>query len=161
MEPVRNMFGTRSRGWRRIARSMLKVVFLVALPALTVVLAGVLAFGLLFGDPSSEEVVEAFWEEGLEVSETRRIDRESDRSLLPKTYKEQTSFSIPSFGRNAAGRVYTFESREDLETVREHYEGAEGLFPSYVYDEGNVLVYIPGEVSEDEAERYAEILRKI
>ncbi len=140
---------------------MLKVVFLVALPALTRVLAGVLAVGLLFGDPSSEEVVEAFREEGLDVNETRRIDREPDWSLVPKTYKEQTSFSIPSSGRNAAGCVYTFESREDLETVREHYEGVEGLSPSYVYDEGNVLVYIPGKVPEDEAERDAETLRKI
>ena len=147
-----------------MACSALNVVFLVVLPALTVVLTvvltGVLTVGL-FGNLTSQEAVEAFREEGLEAGEALRIDCETDRSLVPKTYKEQTSFSIPSSGRNAAGCVYTFESREDLETVRDHSEGVEGLFPSYVYDEGNVLVYIPGKVPEDEAERDAETLRKI
>ena len=111
-------------GWIKVVmRSRLNVVFLVVLSALAVVLAGVLAAGLLFGDPSSEEVVEAFREE-LDVGEARQIDFEADRSLIPKTYEEQTSFSIPSVG-NATGRVFTFESREDLEAVREHYEGFE------------------------------------
>lgn len=116
---------------------------------------------MFFGDPSSEEVVAALQEEGLEASEARRIDCAEDRNLVFKTYKEQTSFSIPSSERNVAGCVFTLESREDLEMVREHYEGVEGLFPSYVYAEGNVLVYISGEIPEDEAERYAETLRAI
>ncbi len=76
-----------------MACSALDVVFLVVLSALPVVLTGVLAVGL-FGDSTSEEVVQAFREEGLEAGETQRIDREADRSLVSKTYKEQTNFSI-------------------------------------------------------------------
>ncbi len=45
--------------------------------------------------------------------------------------------------------------------MREHYEGIEGLFPSYVYAKCNVLVHMPGEIPEEEAERYAEILREM
>jgi hypothetical protein len=43
-------------------------------------------------------VIQAFRDEGLEVGETQRVDREGDRSLVPKTYEEQVSFTIPSQG---------------------------------------------------------------
>lgn len=128
---------------------------------LAVAVVAVLLLALVVSDPSAEEVVEAFRKEGLEIGEVRQIDRDTDRSLVPKTYEEQVSFTLPSSGENTTGRVFAFESREDLEVVREHYEGFGGLFPTYVYAEGNVLLQIPGDVPEDEAERYEEVLREL
>ena len=49
------------------------------------------------------------------------------------------SFTVPSEGERVGGRVFTFESPEDLQQVREHYEGFGELFSSYAYVENNVL----------------------
>jgi hypothetical protein len=112
-------------------------------------------------EPNAEEVIQGFRNEGLEVGETQQVDREGDRSFVPKTYKEQVSFTIPSQGERVGGRVFTFESQEDLEQVREHYEGFGGLFSSHVYVEDKVLVQISGSVPEEDAERYEEGLREL
>ena len=112
-------------------------------------------------EPNAEEVIQGFRNEGLEVGETQQVDREGDRSFVPKTYKEQVSFTIPSQGERVGARVFTFESQEDLEQVREHYEGFGGLFPSHVYVEDKVLVQISGSVPEEDAERYEEGLREL
>jgi hypothetical protein len=66
-----------------------------------------------------------------------------------------------SHGECVGGRVFTFESQEDLEQVREHYEGFGGLFSSQVYVEDEVLVQISGSVPEEGAERYGEGLREL
>ena len=71
----------------------------------------VLLLTLIIVEPSAEEVVQAFRDEGLEVGESQQVARDADRSLLPKTYEEQVSFPMPSSGENAAGRVFAFESR--------------------------------------------------
>lgn len=58
------------------------------------------------------------------------------------------SFTIPSSGERSGGRVFTFPSREALDPVSEYYEEFGGVFASYVYVEGNVLVQIDGDVPE-------------
>jgi hypothetical protein len=128
---------------------------------LAVLLAVVLLLGLVNRDPATEEVIQAFRDEGLEVGEVQSISRSEDRSLIPKTYEEQVSFTIPSSGERVKGRsVFTFPSRETLDQVREYYEEFGSMFSSYVYVEGNVLVQIAGDVPEDQAERYGEVLRE-
>jgi len=114
-----------------------------------------------YREPTAEEVIQAFRDEGLEVGETRQVDREVDRSFVPKTYKEQVSFTVPSQGERVGGRVFTFESQEDLEQVREHYEGFGELFSSYVYVENNILAQISGTLPEEQAQRYGEVLREL
>ena len=96
-------------------------------------LAGVLAIvlGLVNREPTAEEMIEAFRDEGLEVGEVRDVERSEDRSLIPKTYEEQMSFTIFSSGERSSGRV-----------------------------EGNVLVQIDGDVPEDQADRYGEVLQE-
>lgn len=136
----------------------MRLVGIVGGVVLAVAVVVVVLVALVIADPSAEEVVQAFRDEGLESGEAQRIDRDADRSFVPKTYEEQVSFSMSSAGEHA-GRVFTFESGEDLEQVREHYEEFGDLFPSYVYVEGNVLVHIPGSVPEERAERYGEVLQ--
>jgi hypothetical protein len=96
-------------------------------------LAGGLAIvmGLVNREPTAEEMIEAFRDDGLEVGEVRAVERSEDRSLIPKTYEEQMSFTIPSSGERSSGRV-----------------------------EGNVLVQIDGDVPEDQADRYGEVLQE-
>jgi hypothetical protein len=69
----------------------------------------VLAVSWLSRGPSSEEVVEAFREDGLEVGEVYPIEKQEGpspgvRSRLPGTYEEGTRFEIPSLGEDATGR---------------------------------------------------------
>lgn len=121
-----------------------------------------------FGTPSSEEVVEAFREAGLEVGGTYSAEEGEERyrremgfpSPVPKTYKEGTRFLIPPLGPDSGGRVFTFESEEDLEAVRNYYEGlgrASGWLHSWVYVEGKVLVQINGDLPEERARQYEAV----
>ena len=66
-----------------------------------------------------------------------------------------------SQGERVGGRVFTFEAQADLEQVREHCEGFEGLFSSQVYVEDEVLVQIFGTLPEKDAERFGEGLREL
>jgi hypothetical protein len=139
----------------------LRAVLITGCVVLGLALAMMLMPAVVNREPNAEEVIQAFRDEGLEVGETQQVDREGDRSFVPKTYEEQVSFKIPSQGERVGGRVFTFESQEDLEQVREHYEGFEELFSSHVYVEDEVLVQISGSVPEDDAERYGEVLREL
>ena len=103
-------------------------------------------------------MIEAFRDEGLEVGEVRVVKRSEDRSLVPKTYEEQMSFTISSSGERSGGRVFTFPSREAPGSCKRILRGVRGAFASYGYVEGNVLVQINGDVPEDQADRYGEIL---
>jgi hypothetical protein len=141
--------------------SVLRAVLITGCVVLGLALAMMLMLAVVNREPNAEEVIQAFRDEGLEVGETQQVDREGDRSFVPKTYEEQVSFKISTQGERVGGRVFTFESQEDLEQVREHYEGFEELFSSHVYVEDEVLVQISGSVPEDDAERYGEVLREL
>ena len=139
----------------------MRAVVMTGCVVLGLALTVMLLLAVVNREPNAEEVIQGFRNEGLEVGETQQVDREGDRSFVPKTYKEQVSFTIPSQGERVGGRVFTFESQEDLEQVREHYEGFGGLFSSHVYVEDKVLVQISGSVPEEDAERYEEGLREL
>ena|SRR5215207_3313187 len=149
-------------GGRGQRLSVLRAVLIAGCVVLGLALAVVVLLAVVYREPTVEEVIQAFREEGLEVGETRQVDREVDRevdrSFVPKTYKEQVSFTVPSQGERVRGWVFTFESPEDLEQVREHYEGFGELFSSYVYVKNKVLVQISGSMPEEQAERYGEVL---
>ena len=139
----------------------MRVVLIAGCVVLGLALAMMLLLAVVNHEPNAEEVVQAFRDEGLEVGEMQQVDREGDRSFVPKTYEEQVSFTIPSQGERVGGRVFTFESQEDLEQVREHYQGFGELFSSHLYVEDEVLVQISGTLPEDDAERYGEVLREL
>lgn len=112
-----------------------------------------LAYSFLGGrgggeEPSAEGVIQEFRDQGLEVGEVQP-QKSDPETPLPDTYEEQVRFLIPSAGNDTGGRVFTFESPEDLRTVRSYYEGLNdlgGLFCcSYVYERGLVLVQVPGD----------------
>jgi hypothetical protein len=151
------VFGAGSGGRGLFA---VRTVLVARCALLAGVLAVVLLLGLVNREPTTEEVIEAFRDEGLEVGEVQTVTRSEDRSLIPKTYEEQMSFTISSSGEKSGGRDFTFPSREALDPVSEYYEEFGGVFASYVYVEGNVLVQIDGDVPEDQADQYGEVLRE-
>jgi hypothetical protein len=61
------------------------------------------------------------------------------------------------------GRVFTFESEEDLAPVRDYYEElgrASGMFFFHVFVEGNTLLQINGELPKNQAEEHEVVLRE-
>jgi hypothetical protein len=63
------------------------------------------------------------------------------------------------------GRVFTFNNKHDLETVRNYYENGIphmlGLAPPHLYEEGLVLLEINEELPKDQAEEYGAVLKKV
>ncbi len=78
--------------------------------------------------------MQAFRDEGLEVGESYDVDEEEGPNPVLRTYEEGTRFTIPSLKRptgeakvrgpdnGAGGRVFTFDSEEDLALVRDYFE---------------------------------------
>ena len=61
-------------------------------------------------------------------------------------------------------RVFTFESRYDLDPVRNYYERlgrVSGWLDSHIYVEGNTLLQINGELPKDRAEEYEAVLDEL
>ncbi len=145
----------------------------VLLAALGLVVITALAIALLFQSPSSEEIVEAFREEGLEVGESYPIEKGGGPSpgaprQIPGTHEEGMRFAIPSLGKDSVGRelggqVFVFEFEENLAEVRDFYEdlAETGFFFTWVFAEEHVLVQINGGLPEEEAKRYEAILKEV
>jgi hypothetical protein len=121
-----------------------------------------------FWSPTSEDVVEAFREEGLEVGATYPLEESPPPFLgpgpIPKTYTEATRFEIPSLGRGEwgggkGGRIFVFNSEKDLEVVSDYYGAFSRFGWSHLYRNGLVLVQINGELPKEKAKRYGEALK--
>jgi uncharacterized membrane protein (UPF0127 family) len=112
--------------------------------------------------PSSADVIQAFRDAGLEVGRSYPVEQEPDwdQRPVPKTYEEASRFEIPSVGEDAGGRVFIFESEEDLVAVRDYYEGLPRSILPYVYAKGKVLLQINRNLPEAEAERYNAVLNR-
>jgi hypothetical protein len=130
---------------------LLAVIWFVTLPALRPAWTD---------QPSSEEVVQAFRDRGLEVGKSYPVEQEPgwDERPVPKTYEEATRFEIPSLGEDSGGRVFVFRSQRSLNTVREYYEGLPTSIRPYVYVENGVLLQLNGNMSESEARKYKDVL---
>ncbi len=117
--------------------------------------------------PTSSEVVKAFEEEGLPVENAQLLSEDPNWGTgnVPKTEKEGTRFEIgerSTFGEPAEGAVFTYESRDDLDVMKDYFEtlndSGGGMFYSHLYNEDLVLIRIDGTVPKSEADRYGEVL---
>ncbi len=144
---------------------LIALVYYLVAPAVLPAKIAPSGFG---GPPSSEEIVQAFRDEGLEVARSEPVDDEEDwqNSLVPKTYKEGTHFVIRP-GRTEddemGGRVFTYDSEGDLEVMRNYYEtvsSSSSFFYTHVYVDGLVLMQINGQIPKAQADRYGEVLKE-
>ena len=121
--------------------------------------------------PEPGEVIQAFQNAGLEVGETYPVEEEPgwDETRVPKTYAQAARFTIPSLGvppvgvpgpRDRGGRVFVFDSEEDLTAVRNFYEGLDPTARPRVYVKDQVLLQIANQLPTAEADRYGAVLQQ-
>ena len=117
--------------------------------------------------PPSDEVVQTFRDQGLEVGDSYPIEEDPGHAKFigPKTYQEGTRFLLPSAGEDTGGQVYTYASRDDLEVMKNYWESlnedTSGMLYSHVYDKGTVLVHITGQFPKGKADRYGQVLQEM
>lgn len=141
-----------------------------------VLIAALLYFGLSavmggFSQPTPEEVVEQFQNEGLEVGDAYPVEEEPqyEQSPAPKVEKSGVRFVIPSSCANSecGGRVFIFETEEDLETMLGYYEGLNnfemlgGNLGGYTYRNGLLLLQIGSDTRKNEADAYGEVFENM
>lgn len=121
--------------------------------------------------PEPGEVIQAFQNAGLEVGETYPVEEEPgwDETRVPKTYAQAARFTIPSLGvppegvpgpRDRGGRVFVFDSEEDLAAVRNFYESLEPATRPHVYVKDLTLLQIATDLPKAEADRYGAVLQE-
>ena len=119
--------------------------------------------------PSTDEVVRAFEEEGLGVSNPRDVedDPEWGTGMLPKTMDSGTRFEIPGYDRldePAVGDVYHFATAEDQRVLSDYLEtvaSSSGLFYTHVYETDGFLLKIDGSVPKNVADSYGEVFENV
>ncbi len=111
---------------------------------------------------TSKEVVAAFVQAGLEAEAPASMTVD-DFGLAPKKTDDATRFLIPSLGADSGGRAFVFEDVADLRDTKAYYdeigEESAALFSwTFANEDAGVLVQINGELAEDEARRYEEVV---
>ncbi len=116
------------------ARRNVRFPMLFALIGGIILLAAVGYFGIRalsnVGQPTPEEVVQEFRDQGLEVGKSYPIEQDPGwkKSPTPKVHKSGVRFLIPSVcPDDCGGRVYSFESQEDLEVMEDYYDSLDEL----------------------------------
>lgn len=110
-----------------------------------------------------EQVIEAFKNAGLEAENVRPMTKD-DFGLAPMIASKATRFYIPSLGEGCGGRLYSFNSLEDLEIMKNYYVSAgkkSAIFFSWVFTKDNILVQINGDLNEGKAKQYEATLSTI
>ncbi|MFC4387760.1 stress protein [Gracilibacillus marinus] len=114
-------------------------------------------------DITTDDVISAFKDAGLEVGETSEMTKD-DFGLGPMKSEEGIRFLIPSLGENNGGRILTYKNESDLDEMKEYYDslGEESaMFFSWTIKHKNVLVQINGDLPEEKYEEYKKALESL
>jgi len=108
------------------------------------------------------DVINIFNANGLEVQDIKPLTAE-DYSSLPAKAKEAIKFTIPSNGEHAEGCIFSFERRDDMEKITDHYRklNKKEKLHSWTFTRDNVLVVLKGEIPEKKARLYEDALKKL
>lgn len=109
---------------------------------------------------TSSQVAEAFRNAGLEISGVHPITPE-EYGLAPMVAAEGSRFYIPSICAECGGRIFSFSSQEDLNTMRSYYTGLaerSAFLFTWVFTRDNILVQIRGDLDETRARQYEAAL---
>jgi hypothetical protein len=142
--------------------------------AFFVVCLGAIGYFALFTAPSPEATIRAFQAEGLEVGAYHDLDTDTgfQQSFTPKVYEQGWWFEVPSLtareGEPSGGKVYTFDSVEDLNAMENYYVQATdmpifgGALASHLYrdDRRLMLVQIYGQLPKDQADEYERVMNR-
>ena len=126
---------------------------------LSVILAVFLLAACGNGEASltTEEVIQKFKDDGLEVGEVSDLPNKE----FGNTRKEGKRVLIPSLGEDAGGRLFLFDDEKDLEQAKSYYvELGNGgsMFYSHTHQSGDFLFQMNGDMSDEEFKKYADSL---
>lgn len=104
----------------------------------------------------------AFKTAGLEFANPRPMTNE-DYGNVPRVAKEGLRFFLPSLGGQKGGRVYSFSTATDLQTVRQYYESGQSgaAAKPWIFVKDNILVQISGDLPESRANQYKNALNAL
>lgn len=102
------------------------------------------------------QVESAFRNARLEIA-TPRTMTSDDYGAVPRVAKEGVRFFIPSLGGQKGGRIYTFSTAKDLQTVQQYYASQSGT-PPWIFVKDNILVQIHSDLPENRANQYKNAL---
>jgi len=102
------------------------------------------------------QVESAFQSARLELATPRTMTND-DYGSVPRVAKEGVRFFIPSLGGQKGGRIYSFATAKDLQTVQQYYASQSGT-PPWIFIKDNILVQIHSDLSESRANQYKNAL---
>jgi len=111
----------------------------------------------------TSQVIDAFKNAGLEAEAPRPMSDE-DYGVAPVVAEEATRFFIPSCGDDCGGRIFSFSDSDSLFKVKFYYtKMSEGstLFFCWVFEKDNILLQLDGDLPEEKANLYGEVLKSI
>jgi len=105
------------------------------------------------------DLILRFNESKLEVEHTEPVSK-VDHINLPTNATEVTKFSIPSFGENMGGCIFSFEKRNDLAKVRKQYRKLNKIGKLYTWSfvKDNIILIMAGIIPEEKARLYETVL---
>lgn len=110
-----------------------------------------------------DKVLQQFKEAGLEVKDERLLD-DAEMQGMPAKYLEGKHFSLPSFGEKAAGRIFLYDSRADLDEMQRLFRllgrssGPNQRFYTAFNNDTLVFLEIDGRITKDQFEKYKLVL---
>lgn len=110
--------------------------------------------------PDPFTIAKSFHAAGLEADGIIEMEA-GDANPAPKVWERGARFLIPSLGKDSGGRVFTFTSDTDRDSMRRYYSElgrSSGLLYSHVFVAPRVLVQINGELPQKKADLYGRAL---
>ena len=120
---------------------------------------------------SLEDVLTAFREAGLPITDTVVLNAETDpNKLLGRPYQyiakvdwRDVRVTKGEPGIETGGTMELFANPDDLEQRRTYIDALShtGLFAQYIYAHGTVLLRISGQLTPDQAKQYQDVFDKL
>ena len=101
---------------------------------------------------SPTDIIEELNNKGLNIVKTGPVTNE-DYTSLPARANEDVRFSIPSIGEDANGCVLSFDIKDDMNKVVNHYRelNMKEELHSWTFVKDNVLIVLAGKIPEEKA----------
>ncbi len=109
---------------------------------------------------NSQQVIDAFTSAELEADPTYTMTKD-DYGMAPMVAIEGSRFIIPSLCADCGGRIFSFNNPDDLAATKRYYDelgNASAMFFSWTFEKDNILVQINGDLPEEKALQYKEVL---
>ncbi len=104
-----------------------------------------------------DDVIKYFKEDGLELGEVSDLPNDEFGNIR----KEGKRILIPSLGVDSGGRLFLFDSEENLQKAKSYYDelGNSGpMFYSHTHQSGLFLIQMNGDMEDNEFAKYAASL---